>query len=1271
MSKRHVQPRKNERGEVWSKARRIAGGIMTATLFATSLPVQAFAAPANYQGSLSSVESVAEGDSANEAVISFKSGDETIEGRITFLEDGIFHYVVDPTGEFAEYATPRSKDHVARIQAQPDDSDKYSHPAVTVEDAGEAYTITSGDTTISLDKDTALMTVTDGDDVVMEETSPLSFNGNSTVQSLDKGEAENFFGGGTQNGRFIHTGSTIAISNTNNWVDGGVASPNPFYWSSDGYGVLRNTFAEGSYNFGSEQDYVSATHSDNKYDAYIFTSDAEGISSTAQDLLQDYYKVTGDPALLPDYAFYLGHYNAYNRDSWSDEALSGYNDWPIYGHSASGGTPDSVTYEKGGTGAAASAGETVETLNGYGPTVSTEKVPEGVKYDVKFSARGKLDQYQGYDMPLGYFLPNDGYGCGYGQNGYNMTGGVNPDGTSSQERLDAIAANVQNLREFADYADERGVATGLWTQSNLEPDSNANTLWQTLRDFDAEVSEGGVTMLKTDVAWVGPGYSFGLNGTKTAYDIVTTEAGERPLIVSLDGWAGSQRFAGIWTGDQTGGNWEYIRFQIPTFIGQGLAGNPNMGSDMDGIFGGHPVVATRDYQWKTFVPLMLDMDGWGSYAKMPYTYGDPYTGINRMYLKLKSQLMPYIYTTAASASNIDTGNGDTGMPFVRAIMLSDDSAYAASTSTQYEFTMGEDFLVAPIYQNTDGDSANGGLGDGNDVRDNIYLPAGSDTIWIDYWTGEQYRGGQVLNNFDAPVWKLPVFVKANAIIPMYEANNNPEPITDTNPEGTDRTKRIVEFFAVDGENEYTLFEDTGSYIENNIDNSDPEYGAEDNISYGSNVSTTFTSSVEGDTATFTANASEGTYDGYDSNRTTTFVVNVSAEPESVVAKNGDQELAQTKVDSKEAFDAATPEAGRAIYFYDESPNLNSNAYSDDEAIKGEAFSSTEITTTPKLYVKFAKTDVNSAAQTLTVNGFANEGNLPSDAPNPNLSAPANLAAHEDQMTPTSITLTWDEVEGAESYELLVDGTLFNVGDATEYTHTDLTYNSTHTYKVRARNAEGYSDWSDELSATSLEDPWRNVPVPVSVSYDGGEDWGAIDNAFDHDLNTMFHSSNGAEEGMPMTIDYGQAYALDKFVYTPRQDNGGNGSVISMKVETSLDGVNWVTQQESSEWATGNNAEGLASKTVELTGYARYLRLTPIDTNSGHFSAGELALYKTDGSLAFEVGSLPSSPTTVGTEDVQHLGNALGRENRAPYADEFQTHVGSKAFDINNNGVYDV
>lgn len=165
---------------------------------------------------------------------------------------------------------------------------------------------------------TGLLSIKAGDKVVMQESAPLEIGADATVQHVQKDEGENFFGGGTQNGRFVHTGKTINIANEGSWVDGGVASPNPFYWSSDGYGVLRNTFSDGSYDFGaSDASNVVATHDESEFDAYYFVTADEEVGDVAQDILQDYYDVTGDPVLLPEYAFYLGKLNAYNRDGWS------------------------------------------------------------------------------------------------------------------------------------------------------------------------------------------------------------------------------------------------------------------------------------------------------------------------------------------------------------------------------------------------------------------------------------------------------------------------------------------------------------------------------------------------------------------------------------------------------------------------------------------------------------------------------------------------------------------------------------------------------------------------------------------------------------------------------------------------------------------------------------------------------------------------------------------------------------------------------------------
>ena len=154
-----------------------------------------------------------------------------------------------------------------------------------------------------------------------------------------------------------------------------------------------------------------------------------------------------------------------------------------------------------------------------------------------------------------------------------------------------------------------------------------------------------------------------------------------------------------------------------------------------------------------------------------------------MFLKLKSELMPYTYSFAKEAVD--------GMPLIRAMFLDYPSAYTHGTATQYQYMYGTDFLVAPVYQKTQADEK------GNDIRDGIYLPAGS---WIDYFSGEKYEGNCILNNFDTPIWKLPVFVKNGSIIPMTNPHNNVSEI--------DKSLRIYEFYP-NGHTETIEYDDDG------------------------------------------------------------------------------------------------------------------------------------------------------------------------------------------------------------------------------------------------------------------------------------------------------------------------------------------------------------------------------------------------------------------------------------------------------------------------------
>lgn len=874
----------------------------------------------------------------NQALVSLSSGSGALQARVAFLEESVVRITIDPTGEFAPYARPLSPDHLARIPAQPDDSDHYGRPAVDVRDEGGALAIRAGDGEVLIDRGDGSMSLRWRGRTVAREAAPVEFAGGATTQTIEISPGERFFGGGTQNGRVDHAGSVVSIVtapvNGNEWGDGDVASPSPLFWSSAGYGVLRNTFSPGSYDFGCSGEHLVATHRDPVYDAYVFLASGECLRETARELLLAYYHVTGFPVMLPDFAFYLGHLNAYNRDAWSAEPEQGAQAWAVLG-SEPAGSPGRVRYELGRRrGYVVPDGHLAESLNGPDEVLvaSTQRWRGVTPHE--FSARAVIDDHARNDMPLGWILPNDGYGAGYGHNGYEVTGGVGPDGESSPERLAAISANVDNLAAFSRYANERGVEVGLWAQSQITPSPDPSVSWQNLRDFAAEVGRAGVRALKTDEEWVGEGYSFGLSATKQGYEMLARGTGERPFVLTLDGWAGTQRYAAVWSGDQDGTEWEYVRMHVPTYVGQGLSGNPNVASDLDGIFGGNALVAARDFQWKALTPIMLDMDGWGSLPKLPHANGDPYTGVCRMYLKLKSQLMPYLRTCAASASCASgwEGNDDLGLPMVRSVLLAGGDP-PDEGAEKYEFLLGDALLVAPVYRDERADEV------GNDVRSGIWLPGGPDDAWVDFFTGERYAAGQTLDEFAAPLWKLPLFVRAGAIVARYEAHNNPRPAGPLNPRGLDRTNLTVDFWPAGRTSRYTLYEDDGR-------------------SFGGHVSQTF-SCEEGDGGTvLLAGTARGGYEGFDPLRSVTLRATVSGRPGGVRAFCGSEELRVVEVADREGLEEDEPAPGTALWLYEEAPAVQTWAPK-EERVLAEMVAAAH--GAPRVSVRLPRTDVRESS----------------------------------------------------------------------------------------------------------------------------------------------------------------------------------------------------------------------------------------------------------------------------------------------------------------------
>jgi len=214
----------------------------------------------------------------------------------------------------------------------------------------------------------------------------------------------------------------------------------------------------------------------------------------------------------------------------------------------------------------------------------------------------------------------------------------------------------------------------------------------------------------------------------------------RPFVVTRAAYAGIQRYSTMWTGD-TNSTWESLALNVPMFTTLGLSGEPFVGSDVGGFIGrANGEFLVRSYQIGFLAPFFRNHHAIDGYDQEPWRFGKYYEDIIRKYLKLRYQLLPFLYTALEEAHR-------DGAPLFRPLLLNyqdDPNTY----NLDDEFMVGSDLLVAPIVK--------------ADITTRlVYLPQG---IWYDFWTNKKYQGGTMIR-VDAPLPTVPMFVRGGAIIP--------------------------------------------------------------------------------------------------------------------------------------------------------------------------------------------------------------------------------------------------------------------------------------------------------------------------------------------------------------------------------------------------------------------------------------------------------------------------------------------------------------------------
>ena len=268
--------------------------------------------------------------------------------------------------------------------------------------------------------------------------------------------------------------------------------------------------------------------------------------------------------------------------------------------------------------------------------------------------------------------------------------------------------------------------------------------------------------------------------------------GRRPFVLTRSGFAGVQRYAAVWSGDNTAKE-EYLTGGVLLNNQMGLSGIPFVGPDLGGYIGdGNKELYERWIETGVFSPFLRNHSEFFGAASEPWAYGEEAEAISKTFIGFRYRLLPYIYSAFAEASR-------NGMPIARSLCINypyDPKIY--DNIYQYQFLFGDAIMVVPVTP--------------KEKIKKIYLPKSE---WYNLYTDELLQGGQELMQ-TVPAYRIPLYVKASAIIPM-------ESLIQSTKDKPSDTLSVHIYYGAE-QNTFTYYEDdgnsfaykTGSYCKRDI-----------------------------------------------------------------------------------------------------------------------------------------------------------------------------------------------------------------------------------------------------------------------------------------------------------------------------------------------------------------------------------------------------------------------------------------------------------------------
>ena len=644
--------------------------------------------------------------------------------RITVFRDGVIRVRLAPQGSFP-------KDFSWAVIESPDP------PAIKVEDGKTELRMTAGQVVVVVKKSPLLITFANSAGTVLledEPSLPMAWDGTAIHVWKRMPSDESYFGLGDKPGPMNRRNHAYTMWNTDffGWQE----SDDPLYKTipffiglrkGTAYGLFFDNTYRSSFDFGKEsRDYFSFGADSGELN-YYFIAGPE-----PKRIVQQFTALVGRTPLPPLWSLgYQQSRYSYYPEARAREIVQTLREKKI--------PADAIYFD-------------IDYQQGNAPfTVNRQDFPHFEKMISDFRAQGMrtiliTDLHIKKDPAHGY-VP---YDSGTKQDVFvkNPAGSVYVGNVWPGDSVfpDFTLSRVRDwwgglYKDFANM----GVA-GFWNDMN-EP-ATFQTLSKTMPLDNVHRLDDGTTLDHRAIHNV-----YGMENTRATHDgLLKLRPDERPFVLTRAAYAGTERYAATWTGDNSA-TWNHIGMSVPQIMNLGLSGYALVGADVGGFAGSPPVdLLTRWYELGVFYPIYRDHAAKGTADHEPWASGPEQEAIRKRYIELRYKLLPFIYTAMEETSR-------TGVPLMEPIFLEYPGA-EDYYGDDHAFLFGKDLFVAPV------------VTEKVDAED-IHLPPGD---WYDFWTAEIHSNNDHISLHPA-LAETPMYVRAGAIVPMQPVvqSTNEEP----------------------------------------------------------------------------------------------------------------------------------------------------------------------------------------------------------------------------------------------------------------------------------------------------------------------------------------------------------------------------------------------------------------------------------------------------------------------------------------------------------------